>query len=158
MTAWTRLESGDKRRGDLRWSLAAGSGVVSPLVWVSPLVLVVSVDAGSVEPDPLPVLETQIQVDGSLFVARASTTPCVWPAHEKQHVRPRIKVPLAEPGHISSWIDTPRHSGHCTKYGSYCGSGQLHNTATENRADCDNGRHRPATETATPTKKSSASS
>ena len=31
--------------------------------------------------------------------------------------------------------------------------GQLHHTATENRTDCDHGRHRPATETLTHTKK-----
>ena len=35
---------------------------------------------------------------------------------------------------------------------NYCGCGQLHHTATENRADCDHGRHRPTTETSTPTK------
>ena len=38
-----------------------------------------------------------------------------------------------------------------------CGCGQLHNTATENRADCDNARHRPATGTPTPTQSSATS-
>ena len=38
-----------------------------------------------------------------------------------------------------------------------CGCGQLHNTATENRADCDNARHRPATGTPTPIKSSANS-
>ena len=45
------------------WSSSAGYGFVSPMIWVSPLVLVTFVDAESVEPDPLPVLETQIQVE-----------------------------------------------------------------------------------------------
>ena len=87
---------------------------------VSPLVLVASVDAGSVEPDPLPVLETQIQVglfamqqliQSTRIVSHSSCkrdSLCVAPAHEKRHVRPRIKVSLAEPGHSSSWVDTPR--------------------------------------------------
>ena len=38
-----------------------------------------------------------------------------------------------------------------------CGCGQLHYTAAENRADCDNARHRPATGTPTPIESSASS-
>ena len=38
-----------------------------------------------------------------------------------------------------------------------CGCGQLHCMTTENRADCDNARHRPATGTPTPIKSSANS-
>ena len=70
------------------WSSSAGYGFVSPLIWVSHLVLVACVDAGSVEPDPLPVLEntdtrgaardaTVGCVLQSTRIVRACATPCV---------------------------------------------------------------------------------
>ena len=57
------------------------------------------------EPDSLPVLENQIQV-GRLHVHSSckDNSLCVALAHEKQPVRPCIKVPLAESSHRSSWV------------------------------------------------------